>query len=77
MTLDPARADAGAGLSAVVAALYDASANGSLARLKMCAAEDCRHVFFDRSKLGTRRWCRGALCGNRMKTRAYRARRQA
>jgi predicted RNA-binding Zn ribbon-like protein len=74
MTLGAARRDALAGLSVVVAELYDGSINGTLDRLKMCAAEECRRVFFDRSKPATRRWCMSTLCGNRMKTRTYRER---
>jgi len=72
--LRPARHDALAGLSAVAAELYDGVRDGSLDRLKTCAAEECRRVFFDRSKPATRRWCMSSLCGNRMKTRAYRER---
>jgi predicted RNA-binding Zn ribbon-like protein len=72
--LGAARDDALAGLSVVVAELYDGSVRGTLDRLKMCAAEECRRVFFDRSKPATRRWCMSTLCGNRMKTRAYRER---
>ncbi|WP_024506959.1 CGNR zinc finger domain-containing protein [Bradyrhizobium sp. ARR65] len=75
--LQPARADALAGLSAVVAELYDGARNGSLDRLKICAAEECRRVFFDRSKPATRRWCMSTLCGNRSKARAYRERQRA
>lgn len=74
MVLGAARDDALAGLSAVVAELYDGSVRGTLDRLKTCAAEECRRVFFDRSKPATRRWCMSTLCGNRMKTRAYRER---
>lgn len=74
MVLGAARDDALAGLSAVVAELYDGSVRGTLDRLKMCAAEECRRVFFDRSKPATRRWCISTLCGNRMKTRTYRER---
>lgn len=76
MVLRPGRGDALAGLSAVVAQLYDGSTNGTLDRLKMCASDECRRVFFDRSKPATRRWCMSSLCGNRMKTRAYRERRR-
>jgi predicted RNA-binding Zn ribbon-like protein len=72
--LVPARNDALAGLSAVVAEFYDGSIAGTLDRLKTCAAEECRRVFFDRSKPATRRWCMSTLCGNRMKTRTYRER---
>jgi hypothetical protein len=50
MVLRPARSDALAGLSALVAEL---------------------------SKPATRRWCMSSLCGNRMKTRAYRQRRRS
>jgi predicted RNA-binding Zn ribbon-like protein len=74
MVLGAARDDALAGLSAISAELYTGSIKGTLDRLKMCAAEECRRVFFDRSKPATRRWCMSTLCGNRIKTRAYRAR---
>jgi len=74
MALRGARDDALAGLSLVVAELYDGSVKGILDRLKMCAAEECRRVFFDRSKPATRRWCMSTLCGNRIKTRTYRER---
>ena len=74
VALRPTRDDALAGLSAVAAELYDGARDGSLDRLKMCAAEECRRVFFDRSKPATRRWCMSTLCGNRIKTRAYRER---
>jgi predicted RNA-binding Zn ribbon-like protein len=74
MVLKAARADALAGLSSVVSEFYDGSRNGTLDRLKMCASDECRRVFFDRSKPSTRRWCMSSLCGNRMKTRSYRER---
>ena len=74
MALASARSDPLAGLSVIAAELYLGSVNGTLERLKMCAAEECRRVFFDRSKPATRRWCMSTLCGNRMKTRTYRER---
>lgn len=74
MALEASRRDALAGLSAVVAELYDGSIKGTLERLKLCAAPECRRVFFDRSKPATRRWCMSSLCGNRSKTRTYRER---
>ncbi len=77
MLLKAAREDALAGLSPIVAQFYDGSRNGTLDRLKMCASEECRRVFFDRSKPATRRWCMSSLCGNRMKTRSYRERQRA
>lgn len=74
VALRSARTDALAGLSDIVAELYDGSIKGTLDRLKMCAAEECRRVFYDRSKPATRRWCMSTLCGNRSKTRSYRER---
>ncbi len=74
MALGPARRDALAGLSAIAAEVYNGSVKGTLDRLKTCAAEECRRVFFDRSKPATRRWCMSTLCGNRTKTRTYRER---
>jgi predicted RNA-binding Zn ribbon-like protein len=68
------RDDALAGLSQLVTELYNGSRNGTLDRLKMCASDECRRVFFDRSKPATRRWCMSTLCGNRIKTRNYRER---
>jgi predicted RNA-binding Zn ribbon-like protein len=75
--LRAAREDALSGLSVVVAELYEGSLLRTLDRLKMCAADECRRVFYDRSKPATRRWCMSTLCGNRMKTRAYRERQRA
>ena len=74
MVLRAAREDVLTGLSPIVAELYDGSRNGTVDRLKMCASDECRRVFFDRSKPSTRRWCMSSLCGNRMKTRNYRER---
>ena len=74
MALGSAGSDPLAGLSVIAAELYAGSFNGTLKRLKMCAAEECRRVFFDRSKPATRRWCMSTLCGNRAKTRTYRER---
>ena len=43
-------------------------------RVRRCAAEDCRLVFVDESRTGSRRWCSMQRCGNRAKVRAHRAR---
>jgi predicted RNA-binding Zn ribbon-like protein len=67
--------DAGcSGLGSILAQLQYAAETAKLDRLKTCAAKDCRRVFYDRSKPGTRKWCASTLCGNRQKTRAYRRR---
>jgi predicted RNA-binding Zn ribbon-like protein len=61
-------------LGQVLAEFHLLSQTGGLDRLKSCASDECKWVFFDRSKPGNRRWCSSALCGNRQKTRAYRRR---
>jgi predicted RNA-binding Zn ribbon-like protein len=45
-----------------------------VSRLRTCANPDCRWVFYDGTKSGTRRWCTMAVCGNRAKLRRYRQR---
>lgn len=64
-------------LTAIVAALADAYADGSWRRLKLCGADDCRWAFYDTSKNRSRQWCSMGVCGNRNKTRAWRARQRA
>lgn len=59
----------------VEAHLLEACLSPLLPRLRICAADDCLWAFYDRSKNGRARWCSTAGCGNRMKTRAYRQRR--
>jgi predicted RNA-binding Zn ribbon-like protein len=46
-----------------------------LARVRLCAGEDCGWLFIDTSKNRTRRWCSMSDCGNRAKVRRFRARR--
>ncbi|MEZ0065703.1 putative RNA-binding Zn ribbon-like protein [Streptacidiphilus sp. MAP12-20] len=63
-------------LFAQVAAAIAAAGRDWL-RLKACAAEDCRWLYYDRSPAGRGRWCSMAVCGSRAKMRAYRAARRA
>lgn len=48
-----------------------------LPRLRRCAADDCRMIYRDESRTGSRRWCSMQRCGNRAKVRAHRARQAA
>jgi predicted RNA-binding Zn ribbon-like protein len=64
-------------LARVLAEVYLLATTARLDRLKVCSSEECRWVFYDRSKPGNRRWCSSALCGNRHKTRTYRQRHRA
>ena len=45
-------------------------------RLRICANDQCRWVFVDRSRTGKRKWCDMASCGNRAKAARLRERRR-
>ncbi len=51
--------------------------SAELARVRLCAGDDCGWLFLDRSKAGRRRWCDMASCGNVAKARRHYARRRA
>jgi predicted RNA-binding Zn ribbon-like protein len=72
--LDAAGDDARAGLTRVVAAIARAQGDGSWARLKACASDECHAAYFDTSKNRSRAWCDMQVCGNRAKTRTFRQR---
>lgn len=74
--LAPAQEGVDGALAALMLSVADAVAAGTWERLKMCEAPDCRWVFYDRSRPNRGRWCAAELCGNRMKTKAYRERRR-
>lgn len=61
-------------LGRVLAQMLGLAGSDRLDRLKTCASDECRWIFFDRSKPANRHWCSSARCGNRQKTRTYRAR---
>ncbi|WP_248960342.1 CGNR zinc finger domain-containing protein [Sphaerisporangium perillae] len=64
------------GIGLLAAAILQAHADGGWPRLKVCAEDTCQWAFIDSSKNRSRSWCSMRVCGNRTKTRAYRARRQ-
>jgi predicted RNA-binding Zn ribbon-like protein len=61
-------------LGRIVAAVHAAMADGSWMRLKACARDECRWVYFDASRNRSRRWCSMEVCGNREKGEAFRRR---
>lgn len=69
-----ARGTAGA-LGALLAIVTEAMAAGTWDRLKACRAETCRWAFYDHSPNRSRIWCSMAVCGQRQRVRASRARR--
>jgi predicted RNA-binding Zn ribbon-like protein len=75
--LQPIEAGVPGGLARIAVAVMDVHAGGIWPRLKVCTESTCQWAFIDSSKNRSRSWCSMRVCGNRTKTRAYRARRQA
>ncbi len=61
-------------LGHIVAAVHAAIADDSWSRLKACARDRCRWVYFDESRNRSKRWCSMEVCGNREKGEAFRRR---
>lgn len=57
--------------------MRDAQRDGTWARLKACANDECAWAFYDRSRNHGGTWCDMADCGNKLKNREFRARRRA
>ncbi len=58
-------------LAAVARSAAEIIAEGSQARLRMCANPLCSLFFFDASRTHRRRWCSMAICGNRHKVSSF------
>ena len=76
-TLRPAEGGLAGFLGAILSTLAHAMADGSWSRMKACRNDTCRWLFFDHSRNRSGPWCTMAICGSRMKSRAYRSRRRA
>jgi predicted RNA-binding Zn ribbon-like protein len=50
---------------------------GQPERIRICANDRCRWVFYDTSRTAKRRWCDMATCGNQAKAARHRARAKA
>lgn len=61
-------------LGQLIATITGAMSAGTWRRLKVCRNDRCRWAFFDSSRSGAGKWCSMAVCGNRNKARAWRAR---
>jgi predicted RNA-binding Zn ribbon-like protein len=73
--LEPAERDVDGAFADLVGIVYTAMADGSWSRLKACRRDVCHWLFYDRSRNRSAVWCQMSVCGNRTKTKAYRARR--
>jgi predicted RNA-binding Zn ribbon-like protein len=61
-------------LALLAESVADLLANADFNLIRRCAGEKCVLWFYDRTKSHHRRFCRAAVCGNRAKVSAYRAR---
>jgi predicted RNA-binding Zn ribbon-like protein len=77
LTLGPARADLNGFEARLLLAIERIQSQGAWPRLKSCTGEGCQWAFFDATRNRSRTWCSMEECGNREKTRRYRARRGA
>jgi len=73
----PACESVGVLYARLLAIVERAQAAGVWERFKACPADDCLWAFYDESKNRSRTWCSMEVCGNRAKTRAYRAKRRS
>ena len=73
-SLTPAAGGLDKALAQLFASIECAASEGTLARLKICAADDCRWAFYDHTRNRSGAWCTMESCGNRAKVRAYRQR---
>jgi predicted RNA-binding Zn ribbon-like protein len=60
----------------LVLIVRDAQHDGSWMRLKVCANDECRWAFYDRSRNRGGTWCEMSACGNKLNNREFRARRR-
>lgn len=61
-------------IAALLAAVHDATVDGTWPRFKACRDHTCAWAFYDHSKNRSSAWCEMAVCGNRAKARSYRRR---
>jgi predicted RNA-binding Zn ribbon-like protein len=62
-------------LQPIAATAADLICHQDFRLIRSCAGSACTLLFLDRTKAHARRWCSMAVCGNRAKAAAHRARR--
>jgi predicted RNA-binding Zn ribbon-like protein len=75
LELAPARSDLSGFEARLLLALERLQSHGAWPRLKACPEGRCQWAFFDTTRNRSRTWCSMEVCGNRVKTQRYRARR--
>lgn len=61
----------------IAEAVAELLTDGEFTLVRECESPECTLWFYDRTKSHHRRWCSMAVCGNRMKVAAFRARHRA
>lgn len=74
VALEPGGEGVDLALSRLSAIMFRSMVDGSFARLKACANDTCRWLFYDRSRNRSGKWCEMESCGNMINARAYRRR---
>jgi predicted RNA-binding Zn ribbon-like protein len=73
---DPGQGELADGLFRLLLIIRRAQEDGTWSRLRVCANDECRWAFYDRSRNQQGHWCDMAVCGNRLKNRELRARKR-
>jgi len=77
IAVEPGRGGVAGAVGRLLETVARAMGDGTWERLKACGAEGCAWAFYDHTRNRSGRWCSMAVCGNRAKVRAYRARRRS
>jgi predicted RNA-binding Zn ribbon-like protein len=72
----PAEEGIGGALAQIGLAAHETMSAQEWWRLKICAFDECEWAYYDQSKNRSRSYCEYG-CGNKLKTRAYRARQRS
>ena len=74
--LGPVRQGVPGALSEILVAVMATAADDTWRRLKICSSDECAWAFYDATKNRSRTYCEWG-CGNKIKSRNYRARQRA
>jgi predicted RNA-binding Zn ribbon-like protein len=66
-----ATSPAGRALAPLAGTLMAAQADGTWPRVKACARDSCRWLFYDTTRNHSRTWCTSTTCGSREKAKRY------
>jgi predicted RNA-binding Zn ribbon-like protein len=75
-SVEPAASGVDGALGRLLGIVADAQADGTWERLKACPWSTCQYAFYDHSRNRSGVWCNMAVCGNRAKAQAFRARKR-